>query len=73
MHTFEEDFYDSHMNLCILGFIRPEYDYVSKEALVEDIMTDIEVARKSLARPAYERYKAEGYLLQFANRGDVAT
>jgi riboflavin kinase len=34
----------------ILGFIRPEYDYVSKDALVEDIREDIRVAQRSLAR-----------------------
>lgn len=49
MHEFERDFYGSHMNLVILGFIRPEYDYVSVESLVEDIRTDIQVAKDSLA------------------------
>jgi riboflavin kinase len=38
----------------ILGFIRPEYDYVSKDALVEDIREDIRVAQRSLAREGYE-------------------
>ena len=53
------------MNLLILGFIRPEYDYVSKESLIDDIKVDIEVAGRSLEREAYVRYKGEMYLLDF--------
>ena len=53
------------MNLLILGFIRPEYDYVSKESLIEDIRFDIEVARKSLEREAYTRYRDDEYLVEF--------
>ncbi|KAG4438108.1 hypothetical protein IFR05_006429, partial [Cadophora sp. M221] len=44
MQKFEKDFYGCEMRLCILGFIRKELDYVSLEALVGDIRTDIEVA-----------------------------
>ncbi|MCJ1474181.1 riboflavin kinase [Lambiella insularis] len=65
MHGFARDFYGAHMNLVILGFIRPEYDYVSKEALVEDIRTDVAVAGRSLAREGYERWKGDGYLMRF--------
>jgi riboflavin kinase len=43
----------------ILGYIRPEYDYVSTEALIEDIRTDCEVARESLKREAYAGYLEE--------------
>lgn len=50
------DFYDTKLNLLILGYIRPEYDYVSMEALIEDIRVDCEVARKSLLRDAYQQY-----------------
>ncbi|KAL2217736.1 putative riboflavin kinase [Thermoascus aurantiacus ATCC 26904] len=50
------DFYGTRLNLLILGYIRPEYDYVSLEALVDDIRIDCDVARRSLARPAYVGY-----------------
>lgn len=50
------DFYGTKLNLLILGYIRPEFDYVSMEALIEDIRIDCEVARQSLLRPAYLRY-----------------
>ncbi|KAJ9667397.1 riboflavin kinase [Coniosporium apollinis] len=65
MHSFPTDFYGSHLNLLVLGFIRPEYDYVSKEALVDDIKEDIEVTRRSLARPAYAKYRDDEYLVTF--------
>ena len=53
------------MNLLICGFIRPEYDYVSKESLIEDIRTDIEVARRSLEREGYRALREERWLMEF--------
>ncbi|KAJ6086063.1 Riboflavin kinase [Penicillium sp. IBT 16267x] len=50
------DFYNTHLNLLVLGYIRPEFDYVSVDALIEDIRVDCEVARQSLMRDAYKRY-----------------
>ena len=43
----------------MLGFIRPEYDYDSLEALVDDIHFDCEVARRSLSRESYLAAKKE--------------
>ncbi len=57
------------MNLLICGFIRPEYDYVSKESLVEDINVDIEVSKRSLEREAYLKLKEEKYLVEFDGLG----
>ncbi|GME57498.1 Riboflavin kinase protein [Neofusicoccum parvum] len=65
MHDFSHDFYGSHLNLVILGFIRPEYDYVSKDSLIDDIRTDIEVAGRSLTRPAYAKLRRDPFLLDF--------
>ncbi|KAL1303919.1 hypothetical protein AAFC00_000373 [Neodothiora populina] len=72
LHEFKHDFYGSHMNLVILGFIRPEYDYVSKESLIEDIKTDIEVTGKCLARPAYAKFRHDKSLLDFDGKGKEA-
>ena len=68
MHTFHHDFYGARMNLLICGFIRPEYDYVSKESLIEDINVDIEVARRSLERESYLRLKEDEYLMEFGGQ-----
>lgn len=54
------DFYKTQLNLLILGYIRPEFDYVSMDALVEDIRVDCEVARESLLRDAYKAYLVDG-------------
>ncbi len=69
MQTFHHNFYGARMNLLICGFIRPEYDYVSKESLIEDINVDIEVAKRSLDRGPYRKLKEEGYLMEFGGEG----
>lgn len=73
MHDFDTDFYGSHMNLVILGFIRPELDYTTKEALIEDIKTDIDVAGRSLSRKAYAKYSKDEYLLDFQGKTETAS
>lgn len=70
MHDFAKDFYGSQLNLSILGYIRPEFDYVSKESLIADIQTDIEVARRSLERPAYAKLKEDPFLCTFEKKDD---
>ena len=49
----------------MLGFIRPEYDYDSLEALVDDIKMDCDVARRSLERDAYQKYRSDEWLRRF--------
>ncbi|EGP87795.1 uncharacterized protein MYCGRDRAFT_40195 [Zymoseptoria tritici IPO323] len=73
MHQFDTDFYESHMNVYILGFIRPELDYVSKESLIDDIKTDINVAGRSLSRPAYAKFIGDPYLLDFKDKDEIAS
>ena len=34
MHPFSSDFYGHHMKVVILGYIRPELDYISRGASV---------------------------------------
>ncbi|KAI9769149.1 MAG: riboflavin kinase [Geoglossum simile] len=63
LHSFRKAFYGAPLHLTILGFIRPEYDYVSKEGLIADIMTDIDVARRCLLREGYSKFKGEAWLL----------
>ena len=65
IHKFHNDFYNAMLNLAILGFIRPERNYDSMQALIDDINFDIEVAQKSLLRPAYADHVEDPYLLDF--------
>ncbi|KAF9008721.1 riboflavin kinase [Cyathus striatus] len=59
MHQFENDFYGHEMKALVLGYIRPELDYTSREALIDDIETDKRVALKSLERPAYHKHASD--------------
>ncbi|OBZ91310.1 Riboflavin kinase [Choanephora cucurbitarum] len=53
LHEFESDFYGESIRIIVTGYIRPEQNYPSLDALIRDIKTDIEVARQSLKREAY--------------------
>ncbi|ORX61605.1 riboflavin kinase [Hesseltinella vesiculosa] len=55
LHEFPEDFYGSELKVIVMGYIRPEQNYPSLDALITDIHTDMEVARQSLKRLAYEK------------------
>jgi riboflavin kinase len=61
MHNFNSDFYGYKLKTLVLGYIRPELDYVSREALIDDIETDKKVALNSLARPGYEKYSLDPF------------
>ncbi|ETN39931.1 uncharacterized protein HMPREF1541_06158 [Cyphellophora europaea CBS 101466] len=67
LHHFpRHNFYHTPLNLLILGFIRPEYDYASLDALVSDIKTDCDVARRSLLeREGYRRFMGDRALREF--------
>ncbi|KAI9822717.1 MAG: riboflavin kinase [Phylliscum demangeonii] len=64
--TFPRDFYGARLRVLVAGYIRPERDYGSREALVADIHTDIEVARRSLAREPYRVLGEDRWLVDFA-------
>ncbi|KAI0040700.1 riboflavin kinase [Auriscalpium vulgare] len=61
MSDFKADFYQHDMKTLVLGYIRPELDYISREALIEDIQTDKRVALNSLARPGYEKFAEDAH------------
>ena len=61
LHDFKHDFYDKELKIVMLGFVRPEYNYTSLEALIQDIETDKQVSAKSLQRPGYEKYKQDPF------------
>jgi len=61
MHEFQTDFYGVEMRAVVLGYIRPELDYVSREALIADIETDKRVALNCLERPGYQKYAQDSH------------
>ncbi|CUS24381.1 LAQU0S16e00408g1_1 [Lachancea quebecensis] len=56
LHKFGHDFYGAKVKFNILGYIRPELDYTTKEALIQDINIDIKIATKTLLKPEYRAY-----------------
>lgn len=64
IHDFKSQlFYGANIKLLVLGYIRPELDYISKEALIKDIDTDVEVTLNSLDRPGYRKYRNDSFFL----------
>jgi len=61
MHEFNSDFYGCDMKALVLGYIRPELDYISREALIDDIEMDKKVSLNSLARPGYGKYASDSF------------
>ncbi|KIK65531.1 hypothetical protein GYMLUDRAFT_159585 [Collybiopsis luxurians FD-317 M1] len=64
MHEFAGDFYGYELKAMVLGYIRPELDYISREALIEDIDTDKLVARNCLAREAYSKFSDDKFFFE---------
>jgi riboflavin kinase len=62
IHTFDEDFYGKELKIIILGYIRPELNYTTLEALIKDINTDIIVAKNSLERDGYSTFQNDAFL-----------
>ncbi|CAH2353722.1 riboflavin kinase [[Candida] railenensis] len=59
MKKFGANFYGSLVEYNVLGYIRPELDYTTKEALIEDINIDIKIALESLQLPGYQKFASQ--------------
>ncbi|CAN3474799.1 riboflavin kinase [Diutina catenulata] len=57
MHKYTQNFYGAKLKYCVLGYVRPELDYTTKEALIADINKDIEISNEILQRPNYRKFK----------------
>ena len=51
------DFYGQELRLLIVGFIRPEANFDSLEALIAAIRHDIETARLALDDPRFAAFR----------------
>ncbi|KAK7204041.1 hypothetical protein BZA70DRAFT_281371 [Myxozyma melibiosi] len=61
VHKFRAQFYGAKIKLAVLGYIRPESDFVSVEALVEEIMRDIEYAKEKLGEDGFREFVEDGF------------
>jgi hypothetical protein len=57
IHTYESDFYGEEMRILVLGYIRPERDFPSLDALITAIHEDIEFTKKVLDYEENLKYK----------------
>ncbi|NXX52790.1 RIFK kinase, partial [Scopus umbretta] len=57
IHTFKEDFYGEILSIVITGYIRPEKNFDSLEALISAIQEDIEEAKRQLDLPEHLKLK----------------
>jgi len=60
VHKFEEaDLYGRQLKVIILGFIRPEQNFDSLEALIDAIRKDIEEGKKRGSEESWAEYRAD--------------
>jgi hypothetical protein len=57
-----QPFYDQEIRLVVCGYVRPEANFTSLEALVQRIHKDAEVSRAALSHPQLQGYAAEQFL-----------
>lgn len=48
LHAFAEDFYGQELRLVVCGYLRPELNFTSLDALMAAIHSDIALARERL-------------------------
>lgn len=57
-----QPFYGQEIRLLVCGYVRPEANFSSLEALVERIHKDAEVSKEALAHPQLQHYAAHEFL-----------
>eukprot|EP00250_Pteridium_aquilinum_P020769 c2493_g1_i1 orf=116-1414(+) len=62
LHEFPEDFYGEELRLVVVGYIRPEANFPSLQALVERIHEDGRIAKCALDAPPYSEYQNDLFL-----------
>mmetsp|Transcript_38189 Transcript_38189/g.61830 ORF Transcript_38189/g.61830 Transcript_38189/m.61830 type:complete len:160 (-) Transcript_38189:712-1191(-) len=63
LHKFDGDFYGQELRLLVCGFIRPEADFSSLDALIEAIHNDIKVADGALDKSPYKEYQNDSLFI----------
>ncbi|MCO5566878.1 hypothetical protein L7F22_020561 [Adiantum nelumboides] len=62
LHEFPEDFYGEELRLVVVGYIRPEANFPSLQALIERIHEDGRVAKCALEVAPYSDYQRDSFL-----------
>lgn len=64
IHEFSSDFYGQLLKLCICGYLRPEKNFDSLDALKTAINDDIEQAKLLLDTDQFKGYKSNDFFKQ---------
>ncbi|EFJ52248.1 hypothetical protein VOLCADRAFT_103251 [Volvox carteri f. nagariensis] len=64
LHSFDEPFYGETLSLVICGYVRPEANFSSLEALIARIHADAEVSRAALDWPPLAGLREDPFLTQ---------
>eukprot|EP01018_Ginkgo_biloba_P017416 Gb_14637 [translate_table: standard] len=62
LHEFSEDFYGEELRLIVIGYIRPEADFPSLEALIQRIREDGRIAEEALDLSPFSEYRHDPFL-----------
>lgn len=58
----QQPFYGAEIRLLLTGYVRPEANFSSLEALIARIHKDADEARAALEHPAMQRFAADAFL-----------
>ncbi|XP_077673690.1 riboflavin kinase isoform X2 [Eretmochelys imbricata] len=61
IHTFKDDFYGEILSIVIIGYIRPEKNFDSLDALISAIQDDVEEANRKLDLPEHLKLKEDNF------------
>ncbi|XP_013916573.1 PREDICTED: riboflavin kinase [Thamnophis sirtalis] len=61
IHPFKEDFYGEVLSIIIVGYIRPEQNFDSLDALIAAIQHDIDEAKNLLDLPEHQKFKDDNF------------
>eukprot|EP00201_Polytomella_parva_P010840 CAMPEP_0175072126 /NCGR_PEP_ID=MMETSP0052_2-20121109/19702_1 /TAXON_ID=51329 ORGANISM="Polytomella parva, Strain SAG 63-3" /NCGR_SAMPLE_ID=MMETSP0052_2 /ASSEMBLY_ACC=CAM_ASM_000194 /LENGTH=172 /DNA_ID=CAMNT_0016339527 /DNA_START=1 /DNA_END=519 /DNA_ORIENTATION=- len=62
LHDFQESFYGKEIRLLVVGYLRPEANFPSLEALIERIHKDADISKKALDLPEFLEKKNDPFL-----------
>ncbi|XP_066588786.1 riboflavin kinase [Prorops nasuta] len=62
LYKFSENFYGKNLKVIVAGFIRPEKNFPSVEALIEEINNDIAIAKEKLDETSMLELKNNTFL-----------
>jgi len=64
LHNFNRDLYGCSLKVCIVGYLRPEKNFNSLDALIIAIKNDISDAEQLLENPEYHKLKHNDFFEQ---------